>query len=59
MRLTVKNILMEYRTFVLIRKPFFKVNSLSNLFENIKIDDILSLLRKTALYQKMWRIETI
>ena len=31
---------------------FFKVNNLTDLFENVKIDDILSFLRETELYQK-------
>ena len=42
----VKHILTEYRAFAAIRKRFFKVNSLTNLFENIKIDDVLSFLRE-------------
>ena len=50
---TVKHILIECRAFAVIRKRFFKVNSLTELFENIKIDDILSFLRETELYQKM------
>ena len=49
---TVKHILIECRAFTVIRKQFFKVNSLTDLFENIKIDDILSFLRETELYQK-------
>ena len=43
---TVKHILIECRTFTVIRKRFFKVNNLTNLFENVKIDDILSFLRE-------------
>ena len=49
---TVKHILIECRTFAVIRKRFFKVNNLTDLFENVKIDDILSFLRETELYQK-------
>ena len=56
---TVKHILIEYRAFTLIRKQFFKMNSLSDLFENVKIEDVLSFLRETKLYQKIWWIETI
>ena len=29
----------------------------SNFFENVKIDDVLSL-RETGLYEKIWRIKT-
>ena len=29
-----------------------KANNLTDLFENVKIDDILSILRETELYQK-------
>ena len=46
------HILIECWTFAVIRKGFFKVNNLTDLFENVKIDDILSLLRETELYQK-------
>ena len=43
---TVKHILIECRAFAVIRKRFFKVNNLTDLFENVKIDDILSFLRE-------------
>ena len=46
---TVKHILIKCRTFAVIGKQFFKVN---NFTENVKIDDILSFLRETELYQK-------
>ena len=55
---TVKHILIECRTFAVIRKRFFKVNNLTDLFENVKIDDILSFLGETELYQKIWQLET-
>ena len=45
---TVKPILIECRTFAVIRKRFFKVTSLTELFENIIIDDFLSFLRDTG-----------
>ena len=54
----VKHILTECRAFAVIRKRFFKVTSLTELFENVKIDDILSFLRETRLYKKIWRIKT-
>ena len=44
--------LIECRDFALISKRFFKVNSLTDLFENVKMEDVLSFLRKTGLYQK-------
>ena len=49
---TVKHILIECRTFAVIWKRFFKVNNLTDLFENVKRDDILSFLRETELYKK-------
>ena len=52
-------ILIEYRAFVLVRKRFFKVKSLSGLFKIVKMEDILSFLRETVLYQKIWWIEII
>ena len=50
---TVKHVLIECRTFAVIRKRFFKVNNLTYLFVNVKIDNILSFLRETELYQKI------
>ena len=55
---TVKHILIECRSFAVIRKRFFKVNNLTDLFENVKIDDILSFLRETDLYQKICQLKT-
>ena len=55
---TVKHILIECRAFAVIRKRFFKVTSLTELFVNIKIDDVLSFLRETGLFEKIWRIKT-
>ena len=49
---TVKHVLIECKAFALIRKRFFKVNSLSDLFENVKMNDVPSFLRETGLYQK-------
>ena len=48
---TVKHILIECRSFAVMRKRFFKVNNVTDLFESVKIDDIL--LRETELYQKI------
>ena len=47
------NIRIECRAFAVIRKRFFKVTSLTELFENIKIDDVLSFLQETGLYEKI------
>ena len=41
---TVKQILIECKAFAVIRKQFFKVTSLTELFKNVKIDDVLSFL---------------
>ena len=43
---------MECWEFALIRKRFFKVNRLSDLFDNVKMEDVLSFLREMELYQK-------
>ena len=37
---TVKHILIECRAFAVIRKLLFKVNILTDLFENVKIEDV-------------------
>ena len=39
---TVKHIRIKCRAFAVIRKRFFKMTSLTELFENVKIDDVLS-----------------
>ena len=46
------------QSFRCYQKKIFKVTSLTELFENIKIDDVLSFLRETRLYEKIWRIKT-
>ena len=40
------------------QKAIFQINNLTDLFENVKIDDILSFLRETELYQKIWQLKT-
>ena len=55
---TVKHILIKYRTFAVIRKRFFTINNLTDLFENVKIDYILSFFWETELYQKIWQLKT-
>ena len=55
----VECVLIECKALALIRKRFFKVNILSDLFANIIINDILSFLRETGLYQRIWWIQTI
>ena len=55
---TVKHILIQCRTFTVIRKRFSKVNNLTDLFKNVKIHDIPSFLRETELYQKIWQLKT-
>ena len=54
----VKHILIDCRAFAVIRKRFFKVTSLTELFENVKKDDVLSFLLEIGLYEKIWRIKT-
>ena len=49
---TVKHILIECRAFAVIRKQFFKVNSLTDLFENVKIDDVLSFFARDRVVRK-------
>ena len=49
----IKHILIECRAFAVIRKQFFKETSLNELFENIKIDDILSFLRDSVARKNM------
>ena len=46
MPFTIKHIFIEFRAFALIRKQFFDVNSLGDLFVNVHIDDLLSFLKE-------------
>ena len=55
---TGEHILIECEAFAVIRKRFFKVTSLIELFENIKRDGAMSFLRETGLYEKIWRIKS-
>ena len=48
----VKHVFIECKAFSIVRKRFFKVNNLGELFENVNIYDVLSLLRKIGLYQR-------
>ena len=43
---------------MLSESDLLKVNNLTNLFENVKIDDVLSFLRETELYPKIWQLKT-
>ena len=47
------------RAFAVIRKRFFKVTSLPELFKNVKIDDVLSFLRETGLCEKYDELKLI
>ena len=55
---TIEHILIKCRAFEVIKKRFFKVNSLIDLFKKVKMDDVLFFLRETGSYQKIWWIET-
>ena len=52
-------VFIECREFALIRKHFFKVNCLRNLFDSDKMVDVLSFLKEIGLHQKTWFIETM
>ena len=49
---TVGHILIECRAFTVIRKRFFKLTSLTELFENVKIDDVLSFFTRDRVVRK-------
>ena len=51
---TIKHVLRECRAFALIRKRFFEVNTLNDLFEKVNPVDVLNFLRETGLYQRIW-----
>ena len=54
----IHNALWKSRYLHCHQKAIFQSDLLNELFENIKIDDVLSFLRKTGLYEKIWRIKT-
>ena len=49
---TVKHFYIKCGAFVLIRKHFFNVNNKKDLFENVKIDNILSFLERNKIIPK-------
>ena len=50
---TIKHILKECRAFAVIRKRFFKVNSLIDLFENVKMYEVLSFCERQGCSKNM------
>ena len=48
-----KRVLLECRVFNNTRKHYFHANTTKDLFENIHMDDVLSFLKETGLYQKI------
>ena len=51
--LTVKHLFMECRFFAHIRNRYFKANNMKHLFENVNMEDILSVLREMKLYHRI------
>ena len=50
---TIKHILMECSVLATAREWHFKADNMRDLFENINMDDVLSLLREAELYLKI------
>ena len=48
--LHVKHFIIECKAFTFIRKHFFNVNDIKDMFENINIDEILYFLQETKSY---------
>ena len=48
----IKHILFECKVFNITRKRYFQIRNMKNLFENVPMDDVLSFLKETGLYQK-------
>ena len=51
---TVKHILAECGALAIARNQYLKNNNMKDIFENIHMDGILSFLRETGLYLKIW-----
>ena len=50
---TIKHVHLECKAFNTTRKHYFQIRKMKDLFENVHIDDVLSFLKKTGLYQKI------
>ena len=50
---TIKHVLLECKVFDNTRKHYFHVNNMKDLFENVHMDNVLSFLKETGLYQKI------
>ena len=47
------NALLECKVFNNTRKHYFDASTMKDLFENVHMDDVLSFLKETGLYQKI------
>ena len=50
---TIKHVLLVCKVFHDTRKRYFHANSMKDLFENVHMDNVLSFLKETGLYQKI------
>ena len=50
---TIKYLLLECKVFNDTRKRYFHANTMKDLFENVYMDNVLSFLKETGLYQKI------
>ena len=50
----IKHILLESKLLNNTRKHYFHTNTIKDLFENVHMDDVLSFLKETGFYQKIW-----
>ena len=48
-----KHVLIECKLFNDTRKRYFHANTMKDLFENVHMDNVLSFLKETGLYQKI------
>ena len=50
---TIKHVLLGCKVFNDTRKRYFHANTMKDLFENVHMDNVLSFLKETGLYQKI------
>ena len=50
---TIKHVLLECKVLNDTRKRYFHANTMKDLFENVHMDNVLSFLKETGLYQKI------
>ena len=52
-KFNTEHVLLECKVFNDTRKHYFRASTMKDLFENVHMDNVLSFLKETGLYQKI------